>query len=139
MEGFRIIDTSLIESQYRKDQDLLTINWKPAYKNVQQVDIEEEILNLKSDFQDKRIQHLLVIYKNTNYFLNPEQPNWLENSLLKPFMQLNIQKMAVVLPHNIFGQARAEAGKLSILKPQLDFMLFNNEENAKKWLLKKYP
>lgn len=123
------------EIEYLKNTKILYSNWIGSYLSVEQVK-QGCLLGL-----DKIKEHKCSLLLNDNRQLEgvwDEANDWIATEWMPQAIQAGLMQFAHILPQDLFAQLSAEFMEENAKKVENIFQLkmFNNREDAEKWLLK---
>ncbi len=124
-----------IEVEYLEQKNTLYSNWIGSYLSVEQIK-QGGFLML-----DEIQQHKCVLLLNDNRQLEgvwDEANEWIATEWLPLMIQAGLMKMAHILSQDLFAQLSAEffEDNAQNVENMFQLKMFNNQEDAEKWLLK---
>lgn len=122
------------EVEYLEDKKFLYTNWIGSYLSVEQVQ-QGSLLAL-----EVIKEHQSPLLLNDNRQLEgawDDSNEWLASEWMPQAIQAGLMKFAHILPKDLFAQLSAEFMEDNAKKIEGIFQLkmFNNQEDAEKWLL----
>jgi hypothetical protein len=106
--------TDKIQIRLEPDETIVYIHWTEACKNILDEDITDELTQVSEIQNATNALGLLVDLSNCVYHDEPGKQPWFDNPVYSDYLNLGFQKIAFVVPENLFQQAAFEANKLSL-------------------------
>jgi len=94
----------------------------------------EQIIAIKPKMNNKKPKKVFYDFR-LQKAINPAAFGMLEKQISENFSYWQVEKIAVRMPENLFGKLVVEQMGLSFNKMNIDFRVFDETDDAMKWLL----
>ncbi|MFW5781642.1 MAG: hypothetical protein ACOCXD_03670 [Bacteroidota bacterium] len=123
-----------IEIDHVKKTGILHIKWTKKCGNILSEDYPEEFAKIKEFINFHHPGKIMVNLKECEYFEGIEDKTWHNNQLHDRFNQLDGEKMAIVVPRNLFTHVFFESANLREQQNGKRIQYFGDDKKAEQWL-----
>lgn len=122
---------------FDKNTTIIEEVWKPETKKM----TDEEYKTYQADkiIETKKVMPKLFLCDTQNflYTMAPEMQEWTDEQLNKFWAEIGLQKFAMIMSKSFIEQLALEQTMSEREEEDLgyDFQFFDNQEEARKWLL----
>jgi hypothetical protein len=128
----KIFENQLID--IKNEDGNIQVDWKQECDNLAEEGYEPELKLINEIAQKANASKLLINLSGCEYFYTPENYQWIENLILSNFPSTEIDKIALVVPQNIFVNISFEATRASFGEKNRAVQYFKDKEKASIWL-----
>ncbi len=128
----KIFENQLIDIKSKDGK--IQVDWKQECENLADEGYEPELKLINEISQKTNTSKLLINLSGCEYFYTPENYQWFQNLLLSKFLNPRIDKIALIVPQNIFVNISFEATRASFGEKNRAVQYFKDEEKASSWL-----
>ena len=116
-------------------RSLLQIRWKPGCGNIVEKNTETETARIKEAVEKHDPRLILFDLGQCTYNITPESGPWYEHTLFSMFNHQQPDKLAYVVPENLFSHIFFEASRArETVDINTRVQYFNKKEKALDWL-----
>lgn len=131
----QIFDNEYISIAMNKKDDIMVIDWKMECGNIVDDAHQAEQMKIKRIVDEHRPEKLLVNMEACYYHILPGSGPWYEHTLFSMYADLPPNRIALLVPHNLFAHAFFDAARAhEEVNPNTRFQYFNDLDQAKEWL-----
>lgn len=129
-----LVYSKLIAVSHNADNQFLEIVWDSDSDQFNKGEFLNELVSIADTIRDLKVNSLLIDLSPLDYYFPAELRTFSIKDLSVIFKDISINKLAFILPENIFSRILLEANFISILEEALLINYFTNKEEAEKWL-----
>ncbi len=106
---------------------------------VDEQEFYDNLLQLIPFLKQKIADKAIVDTKNVTFPVTDEIINWILQNITPHFVENDIKRVAYILPTDILSRTGLEffVEKLFASTPQIERMIFDDEQKAMEWILRK--
>lgn len=121
---------------FNEKAEMLEFHWNNNTSHLEKNKLKQELIN-QTKFS--RLYNPKKCLMNTRYFqckISKEIQDWIDSKIAKKIMVPEVSKIAFIMNDNSYTQISIDQIIDERIRRNLDSQIFNNENEAKKWLLK---
>lgn len=121
---------------YEKESELLIQFWSSNTENMSAELFKSELINYLEIVKEYQPKRLLSYSPDFFYPISPKEQEWIDKNIIPPTFSLGLRYVAVVIPQEFISNLSVQQTMEEPEASKLVTRYFDNEEDAKKWLLK---
>lgn len=129
-----ILKNDLVHIWLDQEKGLLGIDWSEECGNILDKAYRKEISKINNVVVEQDPARLLINLKKCDYFVDPDNYSWYQQTLYSLFDNTGIRKLAFVVPRNMFVHAQLEAHRSSVEAENIELQYFRDWDKAYMWL-----
>jgi hypothetical protein len=131
----QIYESKVATVSHDSDNDVTVVKWKNECGNILDDKHEKQMKAVRNALDEISPKNLLADLSACEYNIEPGAGSWYENPLFRMYTETSANKIALVVPKNLFVQAFFDA---ATAQEQIDvstsLQYFDDPENALEWL-----
>lgn len=130
-----LFKNDIITIKHDHEHALLEVDWSRKCGNLLDEDYKNELQKIHAAAKINSSDYILVNLNECKYIESDQHHRWTENTIFSQYSDIGAQKIAFVVPENLFAQVSFEANHLSLSKNDTQIQYFRDEGKAKMWLM----
>lgn len=131
-----IFENEHIKSTFFADKYFILNTWT-GNRKLHTEDFKEAMMEVANEALNLEVKGILVDTRNFNLTINPETQKWYDDKIVPKHLEAGIQKMAFLLPEEIFTQVSIEQTMDEDNAKAQETQYFDTYEEAESWLINK--
>ena len=136
----QIFDNDFITIGLDEEARTMVVDWKKNCGNILENQHTEEQDFIRKFVNQTKPRKLLVNMSPCVYHIKPDTDPWYENSLFSMYADLPPNRIALIIPRNLFAHAFFDAARArENIDPNTRMQYFDDLKKAKHWLINAEP
>lgn len=127
--------TNYQEFSYEESTKILTIIWQKNTSEMNDEEYKDEQMQTLKFIRELHPNKLLINSQSLDYVINPEMQIWTDENLVKPCIEVGIEKFAFVMPADLFALVSIEQAVEENESQLQRTKFFDSVDTAKHWLI----
>ncbi len=121
---------------FENDTKILSVEWFSENENMSEEEYKKASVSVPVYAENNGATKILINAINSKYIVTPEIQDWVNKNTVPKFLQIGVEKLAILLPAELFSHVSVEQiidDTSEVAKKRI--LYFDNEQKAKEWLL----